>query len=98
MAGYWGYRIVNRWRIAAAEREARSLIENAERDAASIRRAAEVAAGERALAAHEDFEKQKTANAPSWMKRKSVSSAARQACRKSWKTLIRREEECGSRI
>ena len=58
MAGYWGHRIVNRWRLVAAEREARSLIENAERDAASLRRAAEVAGKSDALTAREDFEKQ----------------------------------------
>jgi ribonuclease Y len=93
MAGYWGHRIVNRWRLIAAQREARSLIENAERDAESIRRAAELTVRGDAITAREDFEKQ-TAHKRAEQEEKDKRLIAREASlQEKLETLIRREEE-----
>ena len=93
MAGYWGHRIVNRWRLVAAEREARSLIENAERDAASLRRAAEVAEKNDALTAREDFEKQAAAKRVDLDEKEKRLIARDASLQEKLETLIRREEE-----
>ena len=93
LAGYWGHRIVNRWRLVAAQREARSLLENAARDAASMRRAAEVEAGSEALTARENFEKQTTARRTELDDKEKRLIAREASLQEKLETLIRREEE-----
>ncbi|MFA7006858.1 MAG: ribonuclease Y [Verrucomicrobiia bacterium] len=93
MAGYWGHRIVNRWRLIAAQREARSLIENAERDAASIRRAAEVTVRGDAVTAREDFEKQTIVKRAELDEKEKRLIAREASLQEKLETLIRREEE-----
>jgi ribonuclease Y len=93
MAGYWGHRIVNRWRLTAAQREARSLIENAQRDADSIHRAAEVTARNAALTARENFEKQTITKRAEMDEREKRLIARDASLQEKLETLIRREEE-----
>lgn len=93
MAGYWGHRIVNRWRLIAAEREARSLIENAERDADSLRRAAEVSGRSEAMTAREDLEKQAIAKRGELDEKEKRLIAREASLQEKLETLIRREEE-----
>ena len=93
LAGYWGHRIVNRWRLVEVQREAKSVLENAERDADSIRRGAEVAARSEALAAREDSEKQVASKRIDLDEKEKRLIARDASLQEKLETLMRHEEE-----
>jgi ribonucrease Y len=93
LAGYWGHRIVNRWRLIAAQRAAQSLVENAERDASSIRRSAEVTARMEAVSARETFDQQAVIKRAELDEKEKRLIARDASLQEKLDTLIRREEE-----